>query len=308
MQEDVMHRVIAFTVALFTVLGLSSPAVAAPQSFTVEVSGKGAPVILIPGLACGGKVWDSTVARYRKSHELHVLTLAGFAGTTAIDGPLLPTVRTELAAYIREHELHKPIVVGHSLGGFMAMWLAATEPDLLGGVVAVDSLPFFSAAFDPQATEASVKPKAEMMRQMLSGATPEAFAAQNHRALTTMITDPKNIDPIAEMGKKTSPKAAATAVYEIMTTDLRPLLPKVRVPALVIAAGQGEPVAETARQYEAQLTTLPGHKLVVAATARHFIMIDDPQFLFAQLDSALNEGSTKSNSGSKALAGRSSSK
>ena len=283
-----MQRVIGFTVVLFMV-GLLSSAVAsaAPRSFTVVVSGKGAPVILIPGLACGGAVWDATVARYRDHHELHVLTLAGFAGTTAIDGPLLPTVRAELATYIREHALRQPIVIGHSLGGFVALWLAATEPQLVGGVVAVDSLPFFAATFDAAATEASVKPKAEMMRQLLAGATADAFAAQNRMALTTMITDPKDIEPIAVMGKVTSPKAAATAVYEMMTTDLRPLLPKIRVPVLVIAAGQGEPVADTAKQYEAQLKTLAGHRLVVAAKARHFIMLDDPQFLFAQLDREL---------------------
>jgi N-formylmaleamate deformylase len=282
-----MHRVLGLTVGIFMLLGLSSLAAAAPKSFTVQVSGKGAPVVLIPGLACGGKVWDSTVARYQKSHELHVLTLAGFAGVPAIDGPLLPTVRTELAAYIREHGLHKPVVVGHSLGGFLAMWLAATEPDLLGGIVAVDSLPFFAAIYDPNATEASAKPKAEMMRQMMLGATPEGFAAQNRMALMNMISDPKNIEPIAAMGRATSPKAAATAVYEAMTTDLRPLLPKVRVPALIVAAGAGQPVAETTKDYETQLATLPGHRLVVAAKSRHFIMIDDPDFLFTQLDGAL---------------------
>ena len=282
-----MQRVIGFTVALFISCLLSSAAVAAPKSFTVAVSGKGAPVILIPGLACGGAVWDATVARYRAHHELHVLTLAGFAGTTASDGPLLPTVRAELATYIREHALHQPIVVGHSLGGFVALWLAATEPSLVGGVVAVDSLPFFAATFDPNATEASVKPRAEMMRQMLAGATPAAFAAQNRMALTTMITDPKNIEPIAAMGKATNPQAAATAMYEMMTTDLRPQLAKIRVPVLVLAAGQGEPAADTAKAYEAQYASLPQHRVVVAEKARHFIMLDDPQFLFAQLDREL---------------------
>ena len=285
-----MQRVIGFTVALFISCLFAAVAGAAPRSFSVVVSGQGAPVILVPGLACGGAVWDATVARYRAHHEVHVLTLAGFAGTPALsDGPLLPTVRSELAEYIREHQLHKPIVVGHSLGGFLALWLAATEPDLLGSVVAVDSLPFFAATFDSKATAASVKPKAEMMRQMLAGATPERFAAQNRMALMTMITDPKNIEPIAEMGKRTSQKAAATAVYEVMTTDLRPLLPQIRVPVLVIAAGQGEPPADTARDYEAQYVKLPQHRIVVADKSRHFIMLDDPQFLFTQLDRELGK-------------------
>jgi pimeloyl-ACP methyl ester carboxylesterase len=52
-----------------------------------------------------------------------VPTLAGFAGTPPIDTPLFPTVRRELAEYIREHHLDRPIVIGRSLGGMLAMAL-----------------------------------------------------------------------------------------------------------------------------------------------------------------------------------------
>src|SRR5690348_15221990 len=50
------------------------------HAFTVRVSGSGPPVILIPGLACDGNVWDATAAHLAATHEVHVLTLAGFAG------------------------------------------------------------------------------------------------------------------------------------------------------------------------------------------------------------------------------------
>src|ERR1700735_3866114 len=89
-----------------------------PPSFHVEISGKGKPIILIPGFASSGATWDSTVARYRDRYECHVLTLAGFAGEPRIDAPLLEPVRKDLAAYIREKKMDKPVIVGHSLGGF----------------------------------------------------------------------------------------------------------------------------------------------------------------------------------------------
>ena len=155
----------------------------APRSFSVEVQGSGPPVILIPGLACGGAVWAPTVARYRDKHQLHVLTLAGFAGDKAIAPPLLPTVRSELAAYIKEHKLHRPVIIGHSLGGFVALWLAATEPELVGKVVVVDALPFLAAAELSSATVEAVKPQAQMMRDFIAKATPEMYAAQNRAAL-----------------------------------------------------------------------------------------------------------------------------
>src|SRR5580765_3742730 len=96
----------------------------APHSFQVEVSGHGRPMILIPGLSSSGDTWKTTVARYRDRYECHVLTLAGFAGVPPIDEPVMTAVRAELATYIRERRLDHPIIVGHSLGGSLAMALA----------------------------------------------------------------------------------------------------------------------------------------------------------------------------------------
>src|SRR5947207_644573 len=79
------------------------PATNAPAklSFAVETSGKGRPVILVPGYACSGAVWNGTVAHLRDHYQCHVLTLAGFAGQPRVEGPFLETVRKDLAAYIR---------------------------------------------------------------------------------------------------------------------------------------------------------------------------------------------------------------
>jgi pimeloyl-ACP methyl ester carboxylesterase len=275
---------------LAAALLVALPVFAAPRSFSVDVRGTGSPVILVPGLACSGEVWASTVARYQSRHELHVLTLAGFAGAKPIEGPLLSTVRSELAEYIREHRLKRPILVGHSLGGFLALWLAATEPGLVGGIVVVDALPFLPAAQQQSATAESVKPQAEMMRSMIAQSTPEAFAAQNRAALATMVTSPKSIEPLAVMGRRSDPKTVASAMYELMTTDLRPLLAKVHAPTLVLAAGD-QP--DWRKVFEDQYATLSGVRIDVAEHARHFVFVDDPPFFFGALDRVLGKGDSK---------------
>jgi pimeloyl-ACP methyl ester carboxylesterase len=200
--------------------------------------------------------------------------------------PLLATARDQLAAYIRAHRLAHPIVVGHSLGGFLALWLAAHDPELVGGVVVVDALPFLPAAMDPKATVATMKPRAAQMRAMLAAFTPEAFARQNRVALAGMITDPKQADAVAARSRRSDPKTVADAMYEMMVTDLRPSLGNVRAPTLVLAAGAdpGADPASVRAAFEAQYAGLRGHTLVVAKKARHFIMLDDPGFFFGQLD------------------------
>ncbi|HTE53675.1 MAG TPA: alpha/beta fold hydrolase [Kofleriaceae bacterium] len=270
----------------------SAPA-AAPRSFTVEVIGSGSPMILIPGLACSGEVWRGAVEHFRATHQLHVVTLAGFAGQPAIGAPFLDRVRRDLIQYIRDQRLVRPVVVGHSLGGFLGFWIAATAPELVGGVIAVDGVPFLSALMDPTATAATSQAIAGQIRDQMAAQTREQFAAQNRRALTGMITAPADVDRVAATSGRSDPAAVGLAVYEIMTTDLRPSVSAIRSPTLLVAAaGQAADPRERdqiAARYEQQIASIPVHRVAVAARARHFVMLDDPAFLFGQMDAFLRD-------------------
>jgi pimeloyl-ACP methyl ester carboxylesterase len=102
-------------------------------------------MILIPGLQCSGAVWNEAVVFYSDKYQVHVLTIAGFAGEPAIPGLPLSTVRDDLIRYIRENKLNHPVIVGHSLGGFLALWIAATGRDMIDRIVSVDGVPFLPA-------------------------------------------------------------------------------------------------------------------------------------------------------------------
>src|ERR1035438_6267595 len=91
-------------------------------------------------------------ARYKDRFECHVLTLAGFAGVPRIPAPMLEQVREGIAAYIRKNKLDHPAIVGHSLGGFLALDLAAHYPDLPGRLVIVDAYALTAAIVDAKAT------------------------------------------------------------------------------------------------------------------------------------------------------------
>ena len=101
--------------------------------FEVAVEGSGPPVILVPGLATTGEVWRGTVERLRDRYQLHVLTLAGFGGPEPIGAPFLPRVAAALAEYVDERRLERPVLVGHSLGGFVSLLAASSTPDRFAG-------------------------------------------------------------------------------------------------------------------------------------------------------------------------------
>ena len=261
--------------------------------FSVKVTGSGRPMILIPGLSCGGDVWDQTVAHFKGHYECHVLTLAGFAGQPAIGEPMLENIRTGLEKYIREKKLDHPVVVGHSLGGFMAFWLAAKAPDQVGAIIAVDGLPFLPAIFDPNATVESSKGFAESYRSKYDSVSQEEFAANNRKFLESMITDVKDVEAVNTFGKKSDPKAVGLAFYELMTTDLRPLVKAIKTPVLLIGATASNPDPQARATvegiYQQQVSTIAKHKVVFAPKARHFIQLDEPEFFYAQVESFLKD-------------------
>jgi pimeloyl-ACP methyl ester carboxylesterase len=245
-----------------------------PTSFTVKVSGRGRPVILIPGLGCPGAVWDETVAHLANTAETHVLTLAGFAGQPAITGPLNATVRQELARYITDRHLSHPVVIGHSMGGFLAFWLAAAEPDLVGPTIVVDALPALGTDSDPA-----------QIRQLADGwrtASDADFVQQTRDFFSTMSLNPVRMAPVIAAVSRSDHRAFADAFYELFTTDIRADLPQTRAPVLVVLADTAP--LDTARQ---QTAAIPLHEVVVVPNTRHFVFFDDPGGFYELVDSFL---------------------
>ena len=271
-------------------LSISAIARAQPPSFSVQVEGKGPAMILIPGLNCGGEVWRETVNHYKGRYEVHTLTLAGFAGQPAIDKPLLETVRKDLTRYIQEKHLNKPVVMGHSLGGFLAELIASTDPASVGAVIAVDGVPFLPALFDAKATVKTAEPQAAQLRDRLRSLPIDAYRAGARASVTQLVTDPAQVERVAKMSYRSDPWTSGGAIYELMTTDLRDRVAKISAPLLLLAAGGilPEEQRESARaRYEAQVAAAPHHKVVMVENARHFIMLDSPEVFLAQVDGFL---------------------
>jgi pimeloyl-ACP methyl ester carboxylesterase len=221
------------------------------------------------------------------------VTLAGFAGQPAIGEPFLEQVRSGLVEYIRRNKLERPVIVGHSLGGFMAFWLGATAPDQVGPVISVDGVPFYAALMDINATPESAKPFAERMREMYKAQSPQQFAFGFRSSLAVMITDPNAVEKVGRLGSKSDPKAVGQATYELMTTDLRKQVKAIKTPVLLIGATASitDPDQRNAAQenYKLQVAQVPKHKVVFAPKARHFIQLDEPEFFFGQVESFLKD-------------------
>ncbi len=130
------------------------------SSFTsgsLHVDVYGAPgkqaLVFVPGLTCGPWEWSGEIARFANTYTIYALTLPGFDGTAPVQGPLFKTVSADFWAMLASHNIVMPIVVGHSLGGTLAIMLAEQHSDRIRGVIAVDGLPVFPGTENQSAAQ-----------------------------------------------------------------------------------------------------------------------------------------------------------
>ena len=267
-----------------TALLLASPALAAFQSDRISVTteGSGPDVVLVHGLASSTRVWKGTVEKV-PGYRYHLVQIAGM-GTAApggnAQGALVAPVAEEVARYIREEKLGKPAVIGHSMGGTIAMMVAARHPDEVGKLMVVDMVPFMGAMFGgPTATADSVRPIADAMRARSAKATPEERLQERERTVISMInTESERAGPI-EDAKASNPDSVANAFSELIVTDLRPELKAIKAPTTILyVTPKGAPFTDEQMDgfYKAAYADIEGAKLERVPNSAHFIMLDAP--------------------------------
>ena len=272
---------------------------ATAASFSVEVIGKGRPVILIPGLMSSPAVWQSTVDALKADHQLHLVHLAGFAGKaarTAVqpDSSLLGVVQQELLAYIAAKQLQQPVVIGHSLGGFLAFALASKAPDTIGPIVSVDGLPYLAPVFtrNPATTAAQMQSQAAQISMQYSGMTKAQLSQATAQGLFIQATSQSAQQQVLAMAEASDPKTVGQVMAELLTTDLRPQVANIKQSVLLLgASGALPPQAQAGVKalYQQQLEKLPAAQLDINTQARHFIMLDDPAWLNQKIRRFLQE-------------------
>ncbi len=288
----------------------ATPALAAPAAnaaapavqtidrgrFTVEVSGSGPDVILIPGLASSRAVYDGITPGLTQHYRVHRIQISGFAGQAAGpngEGAVLEPTIEELHRYIVDQRLNRPAVIGHSLGGLSGLILAQHHPEDVGRLMIVDAAPFFSALFNPTATAASVEPYAAQMRDMMTGMAADQFAAGQQRTAATLVLTPALRQTMIDWSLASDRKVMSRAMYDVMTTDARPGLAAMTTPVTVLYAWDAS-IGVTAEQSDAFwggfYAPLPSVKMVRVDGAYHFIMFDQPERFAREVDGFLAAG------------------
>jgi len=254
------------------------------STFDVTVTGKGEPIIFIHGYASEKSVWNETVDFLKSDYQCHVIQIAGFAGEASVnEDNFLSAVKDDIAEYIKSNNLEPVILIGHSMGGFLSLWLASEYPELVSKVVSVDGVPYLSAIVNPAVTPETQEEYAKNLynydndfAERENGMTDE----QLMQIFSTMTIHEEKMSVLLEWTKKSDARTLNQTMFEMMTTDLRENVKNIEAPVLVFGAwiaykNYGATKESTYKLYEAQFKNVKDHKIILTNKGKHFIMWDD---------------------------------
>ncbi|MFL5537660.1 MAG: alpha/beta fold hydrolase [Longimicrobiaceae bacterium] len=232
----------------------------------VEAGAGAETVVLLHGLSGSARWWQRNIPALAVARRVAVPDVIGF-GRSRARGPLpdVPAAAALLAEWIAAISPEPVHLAGHSMGGHLAIHLAAAHPERVRRLVLVDAVGV---------------PRPRTPRNLLR----LAYEAGPPRRWG----DPRFLPVIWRDALAAGPVTVLRGLRHILRDDVRPLLPRIAAPTLVIwGEKDGLVPLEAARELRAGI---PGARLLVIPHAYHNPMVDRPKEFNAALLRFLDGG------------------
>lgn len=255
----------------------------AQQPVQIEKSGEGNPILFLPGFTTPGSVWNETIENLNGSFESHVVSYAGFNGLESIGTPWYAPIKQALIDYIKAEKLTNLTVIGHSMGGNLATEIAA-ELDVQGLII-VDALPCMRELMMPGVPASSLQYDSPYNNQMLNMPA-DGFKNTAMMMARNMTNNEDKFELIAGWSIAADRKTYVYGYTDLLKLDLRPQLENITTDVLIL--GASFPSKEmVVPNFEKQYANLKNKTIEIADDSKHFIMFDQPEWLYNQINNYL---------------------
>lgn len=211
--------------------------------------GSGAPLILLHGLSGSGRWWLKNVTFFARRYEVFVIDLIGFGKSRRRQKFVLREAASLLDRWMEQLHIGPAVVLGHSMGGVIALDLAARHPHRVQQMVLVDP-----------ATLAYQRSYLQNIRGLLQAVyrLPLSF-------LPVLFSD----------ALRAGPSTLVNAAGELLLTDMTFVLRSIKAPTLIVWGEHDKVVPiEIGKRIFNQIV---GSRMVVIDRAGHNPMWDRPR-------------------------------
>lgn len=113
----------------------------APVMLAWKMDGTGAPLVILHGLLGHAGNWQTPAKALAADYCVYRVELRNHGQSPHADAMDYPALVADVAAWCQAQQLPPVTLLGHSLGGKVAMGLALTHPELVARLVVVDIAP-----------------------------------------------------------------------------------------------------------------------------------------------------------------------
>jgi len=241
----------------------------APDGVHVQyrVYGAGEPaLVFIHGWSCDSNYWREQLPEFGKKYTLVTVDLAGHGGT---DGNRtewsIAHFGQDVATALSAVPNKQIILVGHAMGGPVAIEAARLLKGRVIGIIGVDTFKSIGAPLPSKAqVDAVIKPfEADFIGQTRTLVADHLFVKGAHPQLAQKIAYDMSLSP---------PRVAVPVMRALLEYDFTEPLKDIAVPIVAINSDLGEPVNEARIR-----KVLPKFRTVTLPGTGHFLMMEDPQ-------------------------------
>ena len=253
--------ILLFAFAAVALLALRAP-VAPRRTTALGAFGRGPTVVLVHGLGSSASHWLPVARDLARDHRVVLVELPGH-GLAPMPGELsLEDAARELDLAILS-ECDGPVVlVGHSVGGLVAVAEALRDPDRVRALVLVETV------LRPQLDSPACAELIAALDRDYRGTLRESYMAFGRDSAqgAALFAEALNLDPAA----------MKTWIRLAITTDLSRRVAALRAPLLVVLSSRSWPDGETWRTCADTLgyAAVPGATPVRIERTGHFVMLD----------------------------------
>ncbi len=238
-----------------------------PDGVHIEyrVAGKGDPaIVLIHGWATDANYWNAQIAPLQAKYTVVAVDLAGHGGSTKSRTDWsMEKYGEDVATVVQRIPNQQVILVGHSMGGTVALEAARTLGNRVIGIIVVDALKSVGL---PPLSPSQIETRVAPFRTDFIGAVRKYVSEE----LFEKGADPLFVQKVAYDMSLEPPDVGVASLEALLSMDFKTVLPDIKVPVLAINSDLG--ATDDARIRKA----LPTFESDVIPHTSHFLMMEVP--------------------------------
>lgn len=230
-----------------------------------QVLGEGEPVILVHGLSGSLRWWVRNVQALAQDHRVYLVDLPGFGTMRRMRTRFaLVNVAQWLLAWMDAVGIQKAHLVGHSMGGYICIWIAAHRPEVVSRMVLIS-------------------PAVLSRIRHVFGYTLPLLHAIRYLTISFFFI-------LAYDALRAGPLTLLRAAQDLLSQDTQEDIKKVAVPTLLVW-GENDTLVPSSVGHLLQ-AQIPHSQLLILHRAGHVSMYDQPQKFNSAVEAFLNEQTT----------------